>query len=78
MTDQEDYDLEVIGLPRGLGDPDAYGYPGQRTLPPGAHWVTGDKVQVEHHSIFEAGRFDDSDNLPDDPEQQDLEEGAPF
>lgn len=24
-----EYDLEVLGLPRGPGDPDVYGYPGQ-------------------------------------------------
>lgn len=32
------------------------------------------KPKIEHHQIFEAGRFEDSDNLPDDPEQATDEE----
>lgn len=24
------YDFDIVGLPRGAGDPDIYGYPGQK------------------------------------------------
>lgn len=29
MTDEEYYYFEVVGLPRGDGDPDVYGYQGE-------------------------------------------------
>lgn len=29
---EDEYNFEVLGLPRGKGDPDAFGYPGEHNI----------------------------------------------
>lgn len=60
---ERDYYDSLLG--KGQGDPDTYGYLGEK------RWVGKDKPKVQRGEIWivPVGQFEGTDNAPNDPEQ---------